>query len=711
MGMRRRLREHLVGRGPGWQALALVVWLRRTARRAQRSATLRSAGRVALESHLRSLAAVSLDFPLVAEPVASVIVPVFNQWKLTRDCLASLVLNAPLDRIEVIVVDDASTDETPQELTGIANVRVVRNSTNLGFTRTANRGAEAARGRFIVFLNNDTRVLPGWLEGLLSAMEDETVGAAGSGLMLPSGALQEAGALVWADGSGWNIGRGRSPSDPQYAFRRDVDYCSGASLMVRGSLFREIGGLDERFAPAYYEDTDLCFAFRSRGHRVVYEPSSTVIHFEGATHGTESRGAAPGAHGKENQYRNQAVFATKWSHVLNGHLPRPSGEPRSAELGGSRRCAGARVLVCNARIPAPSRDAGSHRMDWILRLLATMSAHVTVHPMYPIEEDGAASLRQAGVEVVTDSTAFRRFAKRRQGFYDLVVLSRLDTAGRLGLVRRYFPNATLVYDTVDLEFLRQERELAITGGVPRGRPRRSRRTELDLISACDVTAAVTDLEATLVREMVPSARVVVLPTVHNGHPGVPPAFEARRGLLFIGSFHHSPNADAMRFFIDEVLPRVRDTIDVELVVVGDAPPADLLRRQGPGLRFAGFVEDVIPLFDRARVFISPLRFGAGMKGKNAQAMSLGLPMVTTGVGAEGMDIVDGEHALVRDDPESFAAAVVQLHEDQALWQRLAATSRQVASARWSPSEMQRRLRSLIDGVMDDAARTTEVIAC
>lgn len=698
MSLRRRARRHLLHREPGWQLLAFMVWSRRNARRAVRSAQMRARPRGLVEPYLGDLSGVQLDFPQVDAPLVSVVIPVFNQWALTRDCLASLVLHAPLDRIEVIVADDASTDETPSQLDGIANLVVVRNPSNLGFTRTANRGAAAARGEFVLFLNNDTRVMPGWLEGLLAAMRDEAIGAVGSRLLFPSGLLQEAGGLIWSDASGWNIGRDRLPHHTQYSFRRDVDYCSGASLMVRTALWRELGGFDERFAPAYYEDTDLCFALRARGHRVVCAPASSVIHFEGGTHGTESRRAAAGAHTKQNQYRNQGVFAEKWATELQRRLPPPSRDLLLSELRGSLRAPGPRVLVCDALIPTPDRDSGSQRMDWILRLLTGLASHVTLYPMYGADAGAySTALEDAGVEVINDpTTTFRRFARRRAGFYDLVILSRMDTGGRLGVIQRRFPKAKVVFDTVDLHFLREQREAATTGGATRSESNRSWRTERRLIAACDVTAAVTEVEADMIRETLPDTRVVVLPNVHDVGKREAPGFAARHGLLFIGSFRHAPNADAVRFFIDEVLPRVRERIDAELVVVGDAPPPDLRARAGGAVRFAGYVPEVVPLFDSARVFVSPLRFGAGMKGKNGQAMGLGLPMVTTTIGAEGMDLVDGEHAMIRDDAAGFAEAVVRLYGDEVLWGRLAVNAQNAVAARWSPAAMRDRLRCLLD---------------
>jgi GT2 family glycosyltransferase/glycosyltransferase involved in cell wall biosynthesis len=641
-----------------------------------------------------------LAFRDVATPEVSVIIPVFNQWELTRACLASIAASAPLERLEVIVVDDASTDATATELGRVSNVRVVRNAENAGFTRSANRGAAAARGRLLLFLNNDTRVCPGWVEGLLEAIAVPGVAAAGSRLLYPSGLLQEAGAVIWADGSGWNLGRGRSPRRPEYAYRREVDYCSAASLMVRADLFTVAGGFDERYAPAYYEDADLCFTLRALGHRVVYEPSSTVVHLEGATHGTERRRPVAGAHGKVNQRRNRELFAAKWAEDLSRRRSQPSRVTPREELLASRPDPRPRVLVCDVQVPTPDRDAGGQRMAWILRLLVPMTAHLTMAPTDRVDRGAAAeALRQDGIEVsVGGFRSFRGLLRSRRDLYDLVILSRPDVASaRAGSVRRYLPHARLIFDTVDLHFRREERRLAVAGAVRTRGIARARALEMGLVRRCDVTATVTETEREVLRGLVPGSDIVVLPTVHELRPDTPPPFDARCGLLFIGSFGHEPNADAVAFLLDEILPRVRQRIDVPLVVIGGSPPPALACRAGAGVRFAGHVDDVVPLFDRARVFVSPLRFGAGMKGKNGQAMALGLPMVTTSIGAEGMDLVDGGDALIRDDPTGFADAVVCLHQDADLWRAIAENARREAGERWSPAAMRARLERLLRG--------------
>jgi O-antigen biosynthesis protein len=247
--------------------------------------------------------------------------------------MRSAARSKPSISFEVIVVNDASTDDTSQILSQIAGIRVLTNSQNLGFIGSCNRGAAKASGKYICFLNNDTQVLPGWLENLISTMEENRrVGAVGAKLIYPDGNLQEAGGVVWDDARAWNYGkfsdRLESANEPEYNYLRQVDYCSAACLLVRRDLFLQIGGFSQLFFPAYYEDTDLCFELRKLGYKVLYQPHSVVIHYEGVTAGVNPANGI-----KQNQIINRRRFLIKWQaelthHYSTEHLDRLELSPR-----------------------------------------------------------------------------------------------------------------------------------------------------------------------------------------------------------------------------------------------------------------------------------------------------------------------------------------------------------------------------------------------
>ncbi len=260
----------------------------------------------------------------LALPSVSIVIPVHNQAAYTEACLAQLFATLPARFTgEIIVVDDASSDDTPALLArwsaADARLRVLHNADNRGFLHASNSGAAGAAGDVIVFLNNDTLPQAGWLLPLLRVFRDHPdAGAVGGKLLYPDGTLQEAGGVIFADGSGCNFGKHDLAVDaPLYNYLREVDYCSGALLATRRALFERLGGFDPRFAPAYYEDTDYCFGVREAGYRVFYQPESAVIHVEGGTSGTDLEFGT-----KRYQVVNHAKFVEKWRDALR-HQPAP----------------------------------------------------------------------------------------------------------------------------------------------------------------------------------------------------------------------------------------------------------------------------------------------------------------------------------------------------------------------------------------------------
>ena len=279
----------------------------------------------------------NIRFPTATFPVVSVVIPTFGKVDYTVRCLQAMRRHLPETPIEVIVVDDASGDPGMSAVARIGGDRVITNRSNLGFLRSCNRAAVVAAGRSVLFLNNDTEVQAGWLDPMVALMMARPdAGAVGSMLLSPDGRLQEAGGIVWQDGTGWNFGRSDDPGDPKYNYVREVDYVSGASLLVRRDLFAQLGGFDEAFAPAYCEDADLAFRLRAEGFKVLYQPLSRVVHWEGVSHGTDP------AHGvKRFNAVNREKLLARWADVLAAEHYTPRARARAqpalgAGAGGER---------------------------------------------------------------------------------------------------------------------------------------------------------------------------------------------------------------------------------------------------------------------------------------------------------------------------------------------------------------------------------------
>jgi len=638
-------------------------------------------------------------FSPVDAPQVSVIVPVYNQLHFTAACLESLAAAAGDTPFEVIVVDDASADETPVWLKRCSGVKVLRNRRNLGFIGTCNRGAKAASGRWLVFLNNDTRVTDGWLDALVRTFErDPAAGVAGGRLVFGDGALQEAGGIVFDDGSAWNYGRGEHPDRPEFGFVAEVDYVSGACLAIGRELFADLGGFDRDYAPAYYEDTDLCMKVRARGLKVVYQPAATVIHFEGATSGTDEASGA-----KRYQAVNREKFARRWAEALAAHPVNPGEYSLLRALALRDRRLARRALVIDATTPMPDHDSGSVRLVALLKLLVEQGFRTSFLPENRLWAGRHSSdLQQLGIEVlhapwVQDP---EQWLSKHGEALDLIVVSRhYVLAPMLKMLRALCPNAKLVFDTVDLHFLREQREAELSGAAAAKKAAEKTRTqELRLINEADATWVVSPVERELLAEQVPQATVEVLSNIHAlAGPGKP--FEQRHGLLFVGGFQHPPNVDAAEWLIDEILPRVVEQLpEVTLHLIGSRMPESLKYRRAPGLKVHGFVAELEPFLAGCRISVAPLRYGAGVKGKVNQSMAHGLPVVATGCAAEGMFCAHERELLVADDAESFAGEIVRLYRDRALWQRLAEGGRANVEQHFSVAAARRALAEMLNGL-------------
>jgi GT2 family glycosyltransferase len=619
----------------------------------------------------------------------SIVVPVCNRVAFTYECLQSVLTHSQPGQYEIIVVDDASTDDTPALLTHVDGLRVIRNETTRGFEAACNQSVSQSRGAFLLFLSNDVVVLDGWLDALRDTINRHpSIGAVGPQVLSPDGRLQEAGRIVWNNGTGWNYGRGDDPLRPEYRHVREIDYGSGACLLVRRALMERLSGFDLRLNPEY-ADADLCFRIRRLGYRVLYQPGARVARHDEAT--SAAALAADVQHGLALQ---RLVFVQKHAEALAEQCP-----PDARFVFRARdRCAGKRVLLVDHAVPQYDQHSGAMRCFAIIRILGELGHKVTVFgddSMLP--EPYTESLRQIGVEVLGAPLSIADYIEWHLADFDLVILCRAPIAAKyLPAILARAQRPPVVLDTVDLHFLREERHAALEKDPALAeQAARLKTLELALARQSNLVWVVSTHEADLLGQEAPTARVEIVPNIHTVRTNVPP-FRERQDLMFIGTFLHPPNVDAVLYFVEQIFPRIRREIPgIRFRVVGpDAPPA-IRELAAPDVEIVGHVPHVEPLFDVARLSVAPLRYGAGMKGKIGQSLAYGLPVVTTTVGAEGMSLRHREQALIADEPEAFAAAVVELYRDASLWATLSEQGRCHVEAHWGYERIKLQLATIV----------------
>jgi GT2 family glycosyltransferase len=617
----------------------------------------------------------SVRLPTTKHPLVSVIIPCFGKPWLTLQCLESIAAFPPTTPFEVIVTDDASGDPAVERLREVAGLRLEINLTNLGFLKSCNRSAQLATGEYLFFLNNDTLVCEGWLEPLLAVFDRfPDAGLVGSKLLFPNGTLQEAGGIVWNDGSAWNYGRSDDPDKPEYNYVREADYISGCAILVPRALWEKLGGFDELFAPAYCEDSDFAFRIRAAGRKVYYCPFSAIVHREGLTQGTDVTSGT-----KAYQIGNTKKLYEKWRETLSKEQFPPGVDiMRARDRSRDRKTA----LVVDHYVPQPDQDAGSRVMLAIIECLLHAGYVVKFWPDNLAYDPGyTEALQRLGVEVLYGiGLYFDEWIEQNGHAVALAVLSRPKFALRyIGPLRRY-SKATIAFCGHDLHFQRFGMQAQRTGDAQLAAEAAAmERIERSVWRRSDVVLYLSP-EETAVARSVSARAATIVPYAYDEFSGRrEPANNLE--ILFVAGFAHPPNIDAAVWLTNEIMTLIWERVpNATLALVGANPSEAVRALAGDHVEVAGHVteEELRARYARARVAMVPLRVGAGVKSKVVEALREGLPLVTTGVGAQGLPGLE-EVASIANEPRGLAQAAVRLLLDDAAW--MEASVRQVEYAR------------------------------
>ncbi len=637
-----------------------------------------------------------LDFPIVNDPEVTIVIPVFNKFEYTYNCLKSILNNVSEKNYKILIADDNSTDETKKLETFVKNIEIRHNTQNKGFLRNINEALGAVDTPYALLLNNDVQVLPNWFESLLSLIKaKDDAGIVGSKLLYPDGTLQEAGGIIYSDGLGSNYGKFKTnASAPEFSYVKECDYISGCSLLIKKELWDEIGGFDENFAPAYYEDADFCFEARKKGYKTYLQPESMLVHFEGISHGRNLKEGV-----KKYQAINLDKFKKKWGFELSQQVEHDSGRDNLAR---DRSFNKKKILFIDDSVPQFDTNAGHRTSFQYLKLLVEQGFSITFMSLDGRQPQPYTSiLQQLGVEVLYSNSPvdfFEKWWEENKYFYNFAYITRINVAEAFMEILRKSTNTKIIFNICDLNYLRVARQVSVEDGPQK----ESKQKELDELKANELNmCSVPDCVLT-----VSTVEKQILKNIGIENVRVTPVFyfeeeesKDEKGLLFVGGFNHTPNVDGIIWFCKEVLPLINKKVKKQpkVLIVGSNPTPSVLELANEQCIVTGYVSDYLLdlIYKNKFISIIPLRYGAGIKGKVAEAMHHGLPVVSTSIGIEGMPDLPSQIQAF-DSADEFAAQVLNFLKDDKSFEAFSRLSKDYSRSHYSKEALSQFMRSIFN---------------
>jgi len=508
-----------------------------------------------------------------------------------------------------------------------------------------------------------------------------------AGLLLPlemddEGKILSAYALPVREGHLLFSGIGESVDLPEHGYRRQIQAGHSSLFILRSTALYEVDWAQVASYDNYtYQSSDLIQQLRAQGWLSLYQSCLRYMR----------NGQLPR---KKRSTEDAERFSQRWAKSLFNHL---------SPLASRAQCINPQqqtsVLVINDTLPEYDQDSASLRLYTLLKLWSELDYHICfVADNADTETSYRRVLEDLGIEVfcgehkVQQAMAWRHFA--------VALICRVEVGHRyIPFVRLLSPETRIWYDTVDVHYIREQRQADIEQDQQLAhKAEQTKHKELHNCRSSDEVITVTHEDGLHIQQDLPWRSFQVIPNIHTQPTQPAVSFEQRDGLVFIGNYNHAPNEDAVYYFVEEVLPLILQQLPNVIFYILGSHMREKMRNwaaTSPNLQAIGWIDEVEPEFAQRKVFVSYLRYGAGMKGKLGQAMALGLPVVTTQIGAEGMGLQDGENALISDQPEDFAQAVCRLYQDAELWQKLAEQGQTYIENNYGERAVQQQLKRLL----------------
>jgi O-antigen biosynthesis protein len=600
--------------------------------------------------------------------------------------------------IEIIIINDgeSSDKKLAKFLSQVSGVQIITPEPRQGYLQAFNLAAATAQGKFLCFLDQDCQLSDHWLPNIIemithgdrnnSEIDKGRIGIVGSKLTFANSELHNAGGVIWQDGSVWQYGHRDFRGEPEYNYVRAIDFCPAIGSLVDAQLFQAVHGFSEDYDSALYAAADFGLAAQNKGYKIIYQPKSEIIYRQDPKPKKQNRSADLDENPTANSYPNLNAndnpnvldiknLGNKWrDQLLSQYL---LDQPENREVAPRRLRPKPTILIIDTLVPAYDKESGSYRLFNIIKILQHLGYHVIFLPDYGHEQEPYTSeLESMGIEVLYfthEQSDWQERLEHRLGVIDLAWVCRPELCAKYFPILQKRPAIKALYDTIDLHFLRLKRQWELsTHKTPEQAEewQEMQVMEVTAAQAADLTIVVTDVEKRILEEL-NVTNVQVIPNIHQIYNRPVPKFSDRAHILFIGGYYHTPNIDAAIWLCQEIMPLIwAKHPEIHLTLLGSNPSPKVKALKSDRVSVPGYIKDVEPYFLNHRVFVAPLRFGAGMKGKIGHSLSYGLPTVTTTIGAEGMGLSSGFDAMIGDRAETFAEYVLQLYTDETLWSHI-----------------------------------------